>query len=1109
MVLRSSDREKPLPGARINLGPTPTATTSSTGETKAGRRGRILHLGPPDPAPIPPPRRPDPRSTLAKQRERKPPPPPPRAPAPSRTAAAPAPTAPKVPAAPAPKVRQRFDLPTFTGQVRQIEVLRTRLRREIEEHERQIREAERALERRDWPVIGLLTRRSQEALEEQLSTLVDNLDAVYSQLLDAAVEADFDIDARAQALFAELSRRFDGLRPVAAAQDSAGTARRAAAPRDDQLQSRLTQPALDLITCPTRPLRLHHGREKELFIFPWFVAVVGRVGGCGLHDIRDLFVSMRAAATGAAGELLVTLPTGFDEAYRFSSAAACDAFVDAFAAYLEALPPPAPVIATPAADRRPPSGAQPPVPTTPGPASKPVAAAADKPPAPDTRSAPPELKLASISPAATPSSGREAAVASTPAPPAPVRPIPAEIRLIPLPRGLLPAADDPFAAPQARTENAAAPSSAPAPISPAVEAPAPLAANDSTEPASTVVLTAATEAPAPAPEIPAPLPAIDVAVPTTREPEASPTVEREATQPPLATVATTSAPAAASPAVEKIAKPEEPIASPVPAPDVDQTAERDTHQPTLDAVTLVSTAPVVEQTADVSSPMPAPDADPAVKHDAHRPELDAPAMVVPTTPVAPVLEQAAEVAPPTPAAAANPMVDTHQPPVDAETIAPDSPAIDPIALAETPEAPTVPTPDVSPVMEQDTLPPTRDSAALSTAIPEDAVPATQPADIAIDRPRESAAPDDDLRPVPDAALPPIAIRWDTAVPLAPAASPPRAPQRDDPAHPSPSPHATPTRPWREPNADDSAAHWSEPLSRLHIPVWPPIEAPPASHRTPLDEEAAQHWSEPVSLIQVPAWPPLDGSPASTAKLPPGASIKLSAAARSAVDAVVASSRAHLHTSARVGAAGLAAVTTYIGDVRTSAANRRQQRQVAPAEAPSVRIRPSGLSVPLPVTSLLGNRTWRWAAALTVIAIAIAATSPFLWRQHSEPTVAASPPPLPPLPPSPPAPGSAPAAPALPAAAASQPKAEIPSPPRPAPRESRPLSGVEIAQLQGRLRTLGFNPGPADGVIGPRTVTAAREFQAAHGLTVTGAIDSALFDDVSVAQAKTMKPPGTP
>lgn len=1055
MVLRSSDREKPLPGARINLGPTPTATTSSTGETKAGRRGRILHLGPPDPAPIPPPRRPDPRSTLAKQRERKPPPP--RTPAPSRTAAAPAPTAPKVAATspPAPKVRHRFNLPAFSGQVRQIEALRTRLRREIEEHERQIREAERGLERRDWPVIGLLTRRSQEALEEQLSTLVDNLDAVYSQLLDAAVEADFDIDARAQALFAELTRRFDGLRPVASAQDSAGTARRAAAPRDDQIQNRLTQPALDLITSPLRPLRLHHGREKELFIFPWFVAVIGRVGGCGLHDIRDLFVSMRAAATGVTGELLVTLPTGFDEAYRFSSAAACDAFVDAFAAYLDALPPPAPVIATPTADRRPPSGAQPPVPTPP-------VAAAGQPQVPDTRPTPPALKLASVSPAAAPSSSREAAVASTATPPATARPIPAEIRLIPLPRGLLPAADDPFAAPQARTENAAAASSAPAPVSPTVEAPAPLAANASNEPASAVVPTAATEAPAPAPEIPAPAPAIDVATPTAREAEANATVE---IVPPLDAVATTSAPAAMSPAAEA----ETPVESR--APDVGPTAEQDAAHPPIEG-----------------------------------------AAMVPTAPVSPVVEQTAEVAPPPPTPDVNLTVDAHQPTFDAATIAPasDSPAIEPIALAVPPDTPTVPTPDVSPVVEQDTLPLTRDSAAPSMGPPEDAVPATLPAGHAADRPHESAAPNDDLRPAPDAALPPISIRWDTAVPLAPAASPPGAPQRDDPVRPPVSLRATPARPWREPNADDSAAHWSEPLSRLHIPVWPPIESPPASHRTPLDDEAVQHWSEPVSLIQVPAWPPLDGSPASTAKLPRGASIKLSAAARSAVDAVVASSRAHLHTSARVGAAGLAAVTTYIDDVRTSVANRRQQRQVAPADPPSVRIRPSVLSVPRPLTSLLGNRTWRWVAALTVLAIAIAATSPFLWRQHSEPTVAASsPPPLPPLPPSPPAPGSAPAAPALPAAAAPQPKAEIPSPPRPAPRESRPLSGVEVAQLQGRLRALGFNPGPADGVIGPRTVTAAREFQAAHGLTITGTIDSALFDDVSVAQAKTMKPPGAP
>lgn len=64
------------------------------------------------------------------------------------------------------------------------------------------------------------------------------------------------------------------------------------------------------------------------------------------------------------------------------------------------------------------------------------------------------------------------------------------------------------------------------------------------------------------------------------------------------------------------------------------------------------------------------------------------------------------------------------------------------------------------------------------------------------------------------------------------------------------------------------------------------------------------------------------------------------------------------------------------------------------------------------------------------------------------------------------------------------------------------------QLQARLRALGYNVGPADGVVGPRTVAAAREFQSAQGLPVTGTVDSKLFDDVSAAQAATLRRSGT-
>lgn len=61
-------------------------------------------------------------------------------------------------------------------------------------------------------------------------------------------------------------------------------------------------------------------------------------------------------------------------------------------------------------------------------------------------------------------------------------------------------------------------------------------------------------------------------------------------------------------------------------------------------------------------------------------------------------------------------------------------------------------------------------------------------------------------------------------------------------------------------------------------------------------------------------------------------------------------------------------------------------------------------------------------------------------------------------------------------------------------------GPEVARIQARLAALGHYHGPIDGVFGGGTETAARAFQAAHGLGVDGAIGpaswAALFGDVA-------------
>jgi hypothetical protein len=48
----------------------------------------------------------------------------------------------------------------------------------------------------------------------------------------------------------------------------------------------------------------------------------------------------------------------------------------------------------------------------------------------------------------------------------------------------------------------------------------------------------------------------------------------------------------------------------------------------------------------------------------------------------------------------------------------------------------------------------------------------------------------------------------------------------------------------------------------------------------------------------------------------------------------------------------------------------------------------------------------------------------------------------------------------------------------------------IGQAQDRLHAAGFDPGPLDGILGPRTREAIRRFQASRGLPGTGALDEA-------------------
>jgi Putative peptidoglycan binding domain len=85
-------------------------------------------------------------------------------------------------------------------------------------------------------------------------------------------------------------------------------------------------------------------------------------------------------------------------------------------------------------------------------------------------------------------------------------------------------------------------------------------------------------------------------------------------------------------------------------------------------------------------------------------------------------------------------------------------------------------------------------------------------------------------------------------------------------------------------------------------------------------------------------------------------------------------------------------------------------------------------------------------------------------------------------------------------------ASIPAPPEPAPPVTLPepqaspapqapeiaLSRSEIIEIQKRLASLDINPGPIDGVVGPRTTAGAQKYEAKVGRDVTGKVDRGLL-----------------
>lgn len=54
--------------------------------------------------------------------------------------------------------------------------------------------------------------------------------------------------------------------------------------------------------------------------------------------------------------------------------------------------------------------------------------------------------------------------------------------------------------------------------------------------------------------------------------------------------------------------------------------------------------------------------------------------------------------------------------------------------------------------------------------------------------------------------------------------------------------------------------------------------------------------------------------------------------------------------------------------------------------------------------------------------------------------------------------------------------------------AREMWGEPAAEMQRALARLGYQPGPVDGVVGPRTTAALRQFQACNGIRAHGRLD---------------------
>jgi hypothetical protein len=96
--------------------------------------------------------------------------------------------------------------------------------------------------------------------------------------------------------------------------------------------------------------------------------------------------------------------------------------------------------------------------------------------------------------------------------------------------------------------------------------------------------------------------------------------------------------------------------------------------------------------------------------------------------------------------------------------------------------------------------------------------------------------------------------------------------------------------------------------------------------------------------------------------------------------------------------------------------------------------------------------------------------------------------------------------ALPPIPPAKPRAQASSSVPPSP----PLSSAnDIREVQGRLASLGFDPGPIDGAAGPKTAAAVTRYQQAHGLQPTGIADRDTLEELRREPGSSPPPPPPP